>query len=648
MPTMQELAGQYKKQSSPDMATLAAQYKSDWNTAGGDVAQKDPESFTDTVWNRFGANVQAGYTGVLELGSSMAKLADKIGLAPAGTAQKAQSAFEEAEKIYQQGTFPETAVTRFAGSMLPAAPLSAPVGLLAKWGAIKAAPTLGKYIGASAGGALSGAATGGLMNTVGQSPEDVFNEKGAQTGTALGAALGPAGHFLSKYGENTAAYQTGKETLKAAGYTGPILARDFGDEAIAGIKSKWMDNIIDTGVRNEQLAAITPAIKNVLGSIINRTEQQGAHRVGQIVRGVNNRLEAESASKWDDLFMSAKEQGISKIDTTATKQSTSQFLTDYSQFLSKKDKSILSTLSQAKQVDFKTLNKVKGSDIWKMSEKFGKAGGSVNDDIADGLKNIYWNITDDIGNTLKSNPALSQSWEQARSFTQGVKEIFNVRNNRQLVNAIDDINENTGQLKTFINAITKPVSGKSADYYNAALGEPYKNAVNDLTFNKIFTDSFSSNARGLNLNQFFRGVKEANASHLLEPQMVKALGGLEKYFDKIQTAQIAARQATAAKQLKNASPYLKSAAVGSGYIAGGLPGAAVVTAIVFAGPALLSKISKSSWAKNILIGISNVYGKNAKTTEYLMDLVGKKMSQAGVIMKENPEGVTADIKRTQE
>jgi hypothetical protein len=640
-PQIQSIDAELQKRSDPqavpdDQGISESQFKKpalEWK-------QEIPQDTGAMIWDRIGANVQAGYTGVMELGSSLVKIADKIGLAPQGSAKSAQDAFNEAEKIYQGGPYPETAVTKFAGSMLPTAPLSAPLGLLSKLG------TTGKYLGAATGGSAIGAVTGGLMNEPGNSPDDIWNESAAKTGAALGAPLGAAGQFLSGYGKNVGAYQTGKEALKDFGYKGPVLARDFADDVVANTKSVWMDNIITTGIRNEQLHAITPAIKTVLGSILDRTEKQQSHNVGRVIRAVNNKLETESSNKWDDLFTAAKDAGIGKINTDLTKQSTSDFLDQYGQSLSKNDRNLLSILAQSKQVDFRVLNKVKGSDIWKMSEKFGNKDGSVFEDMSDGLKNIYWNITDDIGNTLKQNPDLQKSWQEAKSFTQGVKEIFNVRNNRQLVNAIDDVNEKTGQLKTFINSVTKPVSAESSKYFNKALGETYQKTVSDLTFKKVFDSSMGTEAEGLNIGKFYKGIKEANDAKLLNNDTVKALGGIEQYFNKIQSAQKAASESSTATHLSYTMPYAKTAAVGTGYMTGGVPGALGSAAAVFAGPALLGAISRSSPLKNTLIGLSRVWGKNPGTTEYLMDKIGKQLSSAGVIISENPEGISADIKRS--
>lgn len=619
---------------------------SDWTNLGGQVPASTPEqeSQVSKTWDRIGANVQAGYAGVMELGSSLAKIADSIGIAPKGTAQAAQSSFEEAEKIYQQGQYPETAVSRFAGSMIPAAattygmvPGAASLGSLLG--------TAGRYAGSAVGGAAAGAVTGGLMNTVGQSPENLINEQGAIEGAALGALLGPAGQLLSKYGQNTAAYGAGKEELRTAGYKGPVMARDFGDESIAKFKSTWMDNIIDTGVRNEQYAEITPAIKSVLGSILDRTEQQGANQIGKVIRGVNKKLENQSDLKWQQLFSSAKEQGVSRIETNLTKQAASDFLEKYGTYLNKDDFNLMSTLARSKQVSFEALNKIKGKGIWNMSEKFSKMEGSlrerpITDEIAKSLKDMYWNITDDIGNALKDKPELSTAWEQARAFTTGVKDIFNVDNNRKLVNAIGDVDEKTGQLKTFINSVLKPVSGKASQYYSKALGSHYQKAISDQSFRSAFDSSLDIGTGDLNLSKFFNAIETANDSNLLNNPTVQALGGLEKYFQKIQVAKQSARESNVATQIRRAMPLVQTGAVTTAAMTGGLPAAAGTAAAVFGAPAILGFISKNSPIKNSLIGISKLVGKNEKSVEYLMGKVGNYLAQAGVVINENPEGIT--------
>ena len=627
-PDLQDPDAQYPELQDPDV-------KPDWTNIGGKVPQGKPEDNWGKAWDRIGANVQAGYTGVMQLGSSIAKIADKIGVAPEGTAQSAQDTYNEAEKIYQKGAYPETAVSKFAGSMLvPGA--SKPITLGAKLLGSTALGTAGKYLGASLGGAASGAAVGGLLNTLGNSPEDVWNEDAVLGGALLGAPLGAAGQLLSSYGKNVAGYQKAQEELEGLGYKGPVLARDYGDEVVANAKSTWMDNIVTTHIRDEQLQAINPAVKQLLTAA---SEQQGSHRVGQIIRGTHNRLEKESSDMWTNLFNSVKEQGISKIDTSNTKAAASDFLNNYGENLSKADKKILSTLSMAKQVDFGVLNKVKGKDIWSMSEKFAKKDGSAYEDMAAGLKDLYWNITDDIGNTLKNKPELEQSWNAAKEFTRGVKETFNVKANRKLMNAIEDVNENKGQLKTFINSVFDPVSSTPTKYYNKVLGPAYQESVEKLAFRKIFNDSFNTEAKGLNLGKFFGDIKEANNSKLLNNDTVKALGGLETFFNKIQSTQVASKPTNTVDQVRLGLPVIQVGSVGAGYMAGGVPGGLAAGAAILGGPKLLGWLSKNSPVKNLLIGLSKVYGKNPSITEYLADKVGKKLSQAGVTLK----GDTADI-----
>lgn len=589
------------------------------------------------TWDRIGANVQAGVTGIMELGSSIAKIADKIGLAPKGTAKKAQNIYNDAEKIYQAGTYPETAISKIAGTTaIPGVGLPVKVG--AKLGEV-ALGKFGQYLGAGIGGSAAGGLTGGLLNTQGNSPEDTFNEHGATMGAILGAPLGVAGNLVGNWGKTTAAYQTAKEEAKQLGIKAPVLARDSNEPAIAAVKSAWMDNIITTGIRNEQLQAITPAVKQLLTGLTS--EERSSHRVGQVIRGINNRLDNEVNTRWTDLLNSAKEAGISKIDTPTTKAATTDFLNEYGQFISKKDMGVLQTLSQAKQVDFGALNRVKGSDIWKMSEKFGKMEGSTNENISNALKDIYWNITDDIGNTLKAKPELETTWHATKAFTSGVKELFNVQNNRKLVTAIDDINENTGHLKTFINSITSPVSSKQTDYYNKALGPSYQNAAEKAMANKIFTESFNTQAKGLNLGKFFKDANTAKEGHLMNNDTVKAIGGLEQFFNTVQTAQMS--KSKAAQHIGAALPYAQTIATSGGFYAGGVPGAVASAAAVFGGPKLLSWVSRTSPVKNLLIGLSKVYGKNPQTTEHIMKLIGNKLSAAGAVITHDDTGIKADL-----
>lgn len=656
-----------------------------WETAGGQVIdpKEEPSTLVDSLkvdmdkgvektWDRIGANVQAGYTGILSLGSSLVKVADKIGMAPKGSAEKAQSAFDEASKIYDQGEYPETAVTNFlAPGLLPGSlPIKLGSKLIGMAGSKLGGPLLkkaGQYIGSAIGGATTGAVYGGLSNTAGNSPYDVWNEQGAKTGLLLGAPLGAAGQFTSNYGKHTANYQVAKEELKAAGYKGPTLSRDYGDEVIGQIKSNWMDNIVATGIRDEQLQAITPAIKQLLGSFTDVSQAQSSEKLGNIITGVNKKLEKESSIKWQNLYEDSSKQGITKINLDLTDASTKDFLKKYGSNLSKDDKKALQTLAgnidvktsnildssgkpiaqstdllKTKQLDFKQLNEIKGQ-IWDMSETFGKLKDVQGKNMSADLRNLYWDITSDIGNTLKSNPKLAEAFTDARAFTQGVKSIFNVKQNRKLMNAIKDFNETTGQFKTFVNSVMKPETAKRANYYNQALGQEYTDEVSKLAFNKIFLNSVNKDTQDLELGKFFAGVKESDAKGLLNNSTVKSLDVLNKHFDKIMSVQQGAKNSLA-KEASQAIGIAKGSAVVGGYMAGGLPGGLAATAGVVLGPAFLGYISKSSPLKNLLIGASNAWGKNPKLTEHIMDIVGKKMSQIGVTMSATENGIKLDKK----
>lgn len=641
----QNIGGQVVNPNEPAQATVVDES----GKLNPEVLKFDMTKGVEKAWDRIGANVQAGYTGVMQLGSTLAKIADSMGLAPKGTAESAQNAYNEAEKIYQQGQYPETAASKVVGGIIPAA--AATYGLLPASVGIGGAllGTAGRYLGAAVGGAISGGVTGGLMNEPGMSPTDLWNEDAATSGAVLGAALGPVSQAVSQYGKNIASYVAGKKPLEEAGYKGPILSRDFEDSSIAKVKSAWLDNVIDQGVRNEQLAEITPAIKNVLGGILNKTEAQSANQVGRVIRGVNKKLENQSDAMWSNLFNAAKEQGITKIDTTQTKQAASAFLENYGQYLSKSDSDIIGTLAKAKQVNFEILNKIKGKAIWNLSEQVGKIQGSLRErpvtkNMSEALKNMYWNITDDIGNTLKDKPELADMWEKSRAFTSGVKDLFNADNNPQLVNAINDINENTGQLKTFINSVLNPISNKASKFYNESLGPHYQKSVSDLAFRKVFDDSFNTEAKGLNLPKFFRNINEANDKGLLNNDTVKSLSGLETYFNKIQSAQLAAKEPGMSKNIGQHMPYIQGGAAVGGYALGGLPGAAGAIAALHAAPAVLAKLSRNSPLKNALVGIAKLSGKNENTVQYLMDKVGQYLTQTGAIIKQNADGLTVDLK----
>jgi hypothetical protein len=634
-----------------DWQTAGGQVNAGWETLGGPIIAPEEEKSdkpydplrvnltkgSEAMWDRIGANAQAGYRGTLELGSTIAKIADSIGLAPKGTGKMAQDAFNEADKIYQQGTYPETAVSNLIGGLItPAGPTGTAMKLTTMAGGalLKAAPTVGKYIGGIVGGAVSGGITGGLMNTPGNSPDDLWNEDGAKFGAAIGAPVGVFGTLVNHWGQNTAKYQVEKEALDAAEYKGPVLARDYGSEAVNELKSSWMDTILATGVRDEQLKAITPAIKNLLGKVTDETEKQGSHKIGQIVTDVYKKLDNESSQRWEALFNAANSEGISKISVPTAKQTSKQILEAYGKELTPDLRKVLTTMSNAKQFDIRALNKVKSNDIWNMAETFGKSKQAVDKEISQKLRGLYWDITDDIGGAFKGKPVLEEAWKSNREFTRGFKEIFNVKKDRKLMNAINDMNEKGGQLKTFINSVLKPVSGEAAAYRNKALGNEFKDATSELAFNRLFLKAYKSDVDGLDLDEFFKGLKESDASGLLNNDTVKALSTLQQHYNKIKSVQ-AATQGSVATKYQQHVPFMQIGAVGLGYTLGGIPGGLAAATAVIVGPKALEYISRNSKFKNLLINASKVYGKNPKVTEYLMNAVGRQLPKAGILMTED-------------
>lgn len=615
--------------------------------------------------DRIYANARAAYAGALRFGSTLTKVAEKLdtgmrkttekltGLKPPengpfslkGLGAEGQKAFEEAQSKYEinKEKYPETRVSNFLGELASEGPLVSGKAITAGVNlGEKLAGKTGGLLGAIGSGGATGAAVGGLSNEVGQSPDKAWDPNGAMVGGTLGGMFGPVGGLLvPRWAGTTTAYQEGKDALRSAGYEGQVLARDFSPEGIArDTKNRLLDNIPMVGTaatRGQQLEGISSAVKKLVGSIGANTTHESEAQIGAIINKTRDTMAKHGDEMWKDVFSTAKTTGLNKVPLDENVKTAVQDLsTKYANDISKSDmKKFIDPLVKYRDVSPDYLHQLK-RDLWPMYTKAAKKDTTIQENLANDLKDLYFKVDDNIGKSFKGVPGLEEKYLAAKEYTKNMLNVFDPKKDRPLAMAIKEVNDKSENLRGFVNSIMTPKSAKTADYYNKVFGEEYQGATENLALQKAFKKGLDYTTGDLNLGSFFKDATTAAGNRLIKNKTWNALQGLEKYTQTVTQAKQVAEH-SAARSLQTALPVTAAFSV-AGALTGGSTGALSggAAAGATASAAALGWLSKHSPVKNSLIALSNVWDKNPEITKSLLTKLGRALPAIGVTMI--PEG----------
>lgn len=521
-------------------------------------------------------------------------------------------------------------------------------------GLIATAPLLTMGAGAGvaakiASGATQGAIMGGLTTEQGQDPNQVLNPQQALVGSMFGGAAGAAGHAVSGYLGKTTALETAKQampgvTLRATDVsTTNGLSNQLNDFISNTVLSKFPSIMGTAGGREVQNKQVAGFIQNYINKLTTDTKATGAVALGNTL--------GKHVSEIDDAFKGVWKEYTNLVPNQVIKTDHSKVMVE--QLIGLKGQAGAGITKQRAEMLQKGLKDMTPTqvldfkrEIWKMYEDTAQRGANkaqspAMKESAEMLKNLYWNLNDDLKNGLVNiegnQSAALQAYEKANAFTKGYKGLFDPQARPALLKAMADIKDEKGKVTAFQKVLFSPETSKAAvNQYQKVLGDAGTKQAAGLQLHNLFDKSFQTKAgkRVFNLNHFLGELDKIpqSAQAGLMKDAVSGLQGLREVMGNIASAQARTGVSPIAQGIGAA------AVTGGGVLAPATMLATVVT------PTVLSAIYKNSPIKSSLIAMNKLIGTKSQVQTYLQNKIVGQLAKAGIILKVVDGQVTAEHK----
>lgn len=657
--------------------------------------------------DKLAIGAQAFNTGVEAVGTTIAK-----GLSKAGYSllPKELSKYIPTSKQYQAGydkRYHEYQKNKETNSGLSALNLAGTVGatsMVPGSMAYKGLGTagevalggLGKLLGNVAGGALYGAAVGGVTTQAGQG-EDVLNTSGAKSGAVVGGLLGPIQGAISNSIDKIPAYSQTMNQVNSTINGNQLKFKGPTFDATPNFTASNVDNVLQSlpsylGTRNylqQENKAFRPYIADLINAVSNKTVGQSEITVAQELTKRGNQAKQLYMDTWSALPKVFNDAGVK--DIPGARDKVSQLINTLKAVGDKSVNGVADTLS--KMVNKPNLNpkdfiNIK-QQIWKdrafLQKQVSNASSGVSTlqrDAADNLLNTYWGLVDDIGNAAKGTKA-EGAFEAANGIARSYNTLYDSKINPLLVNAVEDQNA----VQDFIKAMVNPNTHLSKHQVKSYLGELGPIGSNELeaiglrkaakvaNMGEMIDNSMNVSNRSLDLGKFLTQVQErmgdsahgkdiyAKSYEALKGLQIIGRNFLETYKgapDQLKGSSILG--STGAKLVAGTTAGSMIGNYGAGLAAAGTnplaaagnavaahPVAAAIGTSIALSTAIMSKWKSMGGLTNFLGNISAAMqqkGVQPELMQFMYQRANSALTRAGIAMYPQPDGsVLIDTKK---
>lgn len=623
-----------------------------------------PAQATSTMLQQ---NIHGAYTGALALGTTILKGLSKLGdYLPGGDPKAGKKLRQDIQDYYEDNVKqteqdkelnPGVSLFQAAGTMgIPIPGLGNVSNIIGKAGEYIG----GKLVGSALKGSGEAGAVGALYTQPGQG-EDVFNKEGMKTGLLFGAPLGIGQQATSSYLNRATQYEAAKNTLQTPGgyeFKGPFLNRDLdqpGMTAWGDFKRQAGNKILDaldiTGTRYSQVKQAAPFISEWIKELSNKTVDSSKQAIYNNVDRTINLLGSERKRMWEGFYSDINEAGIKKIPVSESSRNlTTDLLNNYSSSLSANFKK---KFDVPENLDIKLSPEVlQGAkqDVWtevlRLSKKTNRT--TQDDDAIQGLKNLYGNLKNDVKNGISSDPKLTEKFSHINEFEQGYQTFLDPKDQKQIVNAVNDLNAKQRGMTSFLNFMLNPkTSERDIKEGMGILGTSGIKETQAVIMNKLLEKSMNPNGL-LNVSSFIKNMSslESSPQKLIAQDSIDVLSGLTKYVLK---PNLLAKEEGQIGSLGNAALQSGGLGVTASLLADqygvGQGIGKVTAAAIIATPITLNLISRYSPLKSTLRWLNKnveTLGQTSTpgTSQYLLNTVNKYLTKAGIVLKLQSDGST--------
>lgn len=552
------------------------------------------------------------------------------------TPEKAQADYDNVYKRYSVSS-KDHPVASFLGGMGAYAPL--PLGSAkAMYGAVEGATgsSLLGAMGATAGSAAQGAVLGGLTNTPGNSPNDLWNESGAKMGGAVGALAAPVEGLVRRYAGNltkraaaqdATTIQSGNQAIK---YKGPIIGSDYSENYIRKAANTVVDPLPIVGRmgdRTAQTDASKDFISQYIGSMSQWTAGKPKEAIRRSIKSFTTDMDFERERINDGTFKYLDAQ-FSKLPVS---DKSKQLMAN----LVKEDKYVLknklfpqgmsaatpSALKQVKHDLYEEYLSMKGKDF----------GNLVGKDRlkAQLLLNTYRSVKQDIFDGVKSDPQAVTMLTHSNAYESNYHTLMNPKINNPMVEAIKHIGDNSLHINDFMKWVNSPgQTNNKVEQVRLLFGQDFSKAVQQINLKNLLDKSLDVNTDKLNISTFLKGLnkmKESPQTPIMQ-DVIDSLSGLEKFILKPNALAHADRNLDSyGSTLQHSYTNVAGLGVLGGIMNAGMASTAGTVGAIGIPIKVLSKISVHSPIKNTLINI-NRFANDPKAQQYFMNKAAKLLT----------------------
>lgn len=564
------------------------------------------------------------------------------------TPEQAQQTYNELDRDYQ--TNPDSVAHPFvsglanlAGQAAMTAPLQAATGGAAS-ALSEGSSLLGGVIARGASNVALGGTMGGLSNTQGQDPNQTFNPKNAAVGMLVGGVLSPAQEALGSFTNSLTKTENLQNSLAQQGFKTRPMASDVG-EGMSGSATKWLSNTVlnkvpvvgNMGYRGAQGQNLSQDIQNYVGDLSQSTLDSTKAKIANTIQAHADKLDGMENDAWDDFKDALQRSPVPNtggVPRTLSQPGIDDLLANPASLGTKFKNSIQDLPENMSPEDHLDLARNVWQQYKPLQNKINMGNATVDDtETANTLRNTYFNMKDDLGNAIQGTPA-EPAFQTANAMTQANKSLFDPKYNKQLVNAVSDMNDSQRGIDQYVSWLTNPKTNtRDVQTQIGFLGNEGTDAVSQLGLKNMLAGSLDQSVQGkpvLNLQKFMNSYNSLpqSAQALIHQPAIDAMQGLQTVAGHYLTA-MQGPEGGMANQV--AAGGLRELGIG-GAVAGGVMNPAVgIPAAV--GTGMLSFMSRYSPVKQALINVNNAsktVGMNPNLSQYLLQKAQDVMIRNGV------------------
>lgn len=557
------------------------------------------------------------------------------------------------EKIAKQHPY-AAGIGNVAGQLIDAAPAFAIPGV--EGAGISSLAGAAKLTAQLASNAAQNYVLGGLTTQKGQDPNQTFNTANAATQAAYSVPFSVAGNAVGNFLGKTTQLETAQNAAAQSGYTGKIMATDLPSQGIVDDFHKFIvNNVLNklpgplgtSSARVVQNQDVQDALNNYITGISGSTLQNSTTKIGNILDNHNQQLKDTYNQLWDNFTSQLPNTPMDRPNSLPILK---DMLADPNQ---------VQAMTTNKGGELQNLRQGLGSmtpddifrfknDAWdiadRLQDKIDKGTATAGEvSLAQNAKSLYWNSVQDMQNAIGDNPSAIRDYATAKAFTVPYKNLFDPATRKPLVNAINDVNNQVGGVRDFINWTLNPntTSGMVNDA-SKVLGQSGNQAVAGYGLRDLYNSSMDNVAGqpSFNVSKFLGGINQisgSNQKQLYQPSL-DAMNGLLQVMK-----QNAAAVGT--KPLPTAGGKLMDALSGAAPVVGGAIAAhaaasAPLGAAIAITPAVMSAIAKTSPLKNSLIYLNKAISDNPGASQYFLGAANKQINKLGFALTNDDNGNT--------